>query len=89
MEGISKNDATYGMDHVKNANETGAVEVLLVSDSLISEMKDREKFSGLDLLMKSVEKKNGNVHIVSSEHDAGKQLKSLGGIAAFLRFKIS
>jgi protein pelota len=89
MDGISKNDATYGTDHVKEANETGAIETLLVSDSLISEMKEKEKFTELDSLMRDVERKNGKVHIVSSGHDAGKQLESLGGIAAFLRFKIS
>ncbi len=51
-------------------------------------MKEREIFPELDSLMQSVEKRKGKVHIVSSEHDAGKQLKSLGGVAALLRFKI-
>jgi protein pelota len=88
MEGIAKDTATYGMEHVKKANELGAVETLLVSDSLISDMKEKEIFPELDSLMRSVEKRNGKVHIISSEHDAGKQLKSLGGVAALLRFKI-
>jgi protein pelota len=30
----------------------------------------------------------GKVEIISSEHDAGKQLQALGSIAAFLRFPI-
>jgi len=30
----------------------------------------------------------GNVEIISSEHDAGKQLESLGSIASFLRYPI-
>jgi protein pelota len=89
MEGIAKDTATYGIKHVKKANELGAIEILLVSDSLLSEMKERGRFEELDSLMRSVEKKKGRVHIVSSEHDSGKQLESLGGIAAFLRFKIS
>jgi protein pelota len=38
--------------------------------------------------MNSVENINGNIIIVSTEHDAGKQLKALGGISALLRFPI-
>jgi len=34
-----------------------------------------------------VRETRGKVLVVSTEHDAGRQLKGLGGIAALLRFK--
>jgi protein pelota len=39
-------------------------------------------------LMKSVERKGGNIIIVSTEHEAGAKLTALGGIAALLRFAL-
>jgi len=38
--------------------------------------------------MKEVEEKGGKIIIISIEHEAGKKLASLGGIAATLRFPI-
>ena len=39
--------------------------------------------------MRIVDKSKGEIEIISSEHDAGKKLDGLGGIAAILRFKLS
>ena len=39
--------------------------------------------------MDSVEYTNGEVLIVSSEHDGGKQLNALGGMAAVLRYRLT
>jgi protein pelota len=36
-----------------------------------------------------VENSNGELVVISTEHDSGKQLKALGGIAALLRFPIN
>ena len=38
--------------------------------------------------MREVEKRNANVTVISTEHEAGAKLLSLGGIAALLRFPI-
>jgi protein pelota len=40
----------------------------------------------IERLMDQVENMGGKVMIISSEHDGGKQLISLGGIAALLRY---
>ena len=40
-------------------------------------------------LMDMVENMKGNVMVISSEHEGGKQLESLGGMAAILRYQIS
>ena len=83
MEEIGKNGlATYGPAEVESAADTGAVENLLILDTLLRE-KD------LDRVVHAVEQQNGTFTVISSEHDAGKQLAALGGIAAILRYKLS
>ncbi len=83
MEEIGKNGpATYGPNEVAAAAEAGAVEHLLILDSVLRE-KD------LDHVVRSVESQNGDLTVISCEHDAGKQLEALGGIAAILRYKLA
>ena len=43
----------------------------------------------IDYIMRSVDNAKGDVVIVSSEHEAGKKLDGLGGIAGILRYKMS
>lgn len=82
MEEIGKNGlATYGPDEVLGAAEAGAVEHLLILDSVLRERD-------LDRTVRSVESQNGDLTVISREHDAGKQLEALGGIAAILRYKL-
>ncbi len=71
---------TYGKNEVKEAVEMGAVEKLLVSEK---ELKKHEK------LMDEAERKGAEILIISEEHESGQKLSRLGGIAAFLRFKIN
>jgi len=70
----------YGPE-VEGAAEAGAVETLLVTDLAVRTM-DGERVMG------TVDEGRGKVVIVSTAHDAGKKLKSLGGVAAFLRYRI-
>jgi protein pelota len=72
--------ATYGLDPVKEAVAMDAVELLLINDVLVHQQED---------LMERVEQTGGNVQIVHEDHDAGKKLSALGGIAAILRYRIS
>lgn len=69
----------YGPKEVENAVEMGAVSMLLVSDKLV-----REK----DSLLKTAESRGAEVKIIYSNHEAGERLLSMGGLAAFLRYKI-
>lgn len=69
----------YGMEEVKKAIELGAVETILVSDKMVREN------SGI---LKSVENMGGKVKIIDSRHEAGKRFLGIGGIGAFLRFKL-
>lgn len=77
--GKSSNLVTYGKKEVEDAALAGAVKQLLVIDKLVRK-EDIEK------IMDTTENLGGKVMVISSEHEGGKQLSSLGGIAALLRY---
>ena len=72
----------YGLKQTKNAINMGAVNQLLILDNKVA-----GENMGDDMDM--VENMKGEVMVISSEHDGGKQLESLGGMAAFLRYEIN
>ncbi len=72
-------DAVYGPERVQEAVDMGAVDTLLISDT---EVHEREA------LVERVEQQDGAVQLVHDDHDAGRQLASLGGVAALLRYRI-
>jgi protein pelota len=83
LEGISKDDAvTYGLIEIEKMVTAGAVETLLVIDKLIRGCTEQ-----VEQILENTEASGGNVVIISTVHDAGKQLEALGGIAAILRYK--
>ena len=75
----------YGWDEVERAVQFGAVEALLILDKTWREapVDTRRK---LENLMRQVEERGGSVDFFSADHEAGKQLAGLGGVAAILRF---
>jgi len=75
--------AEYGLRETQKAVEIGAAKLLLVSDKKL--LEEREI---VEQLMQKAEQMGAEVHLVNAEHEAGKQLESLGGAAALLRFKI-
>jgi protein pelota len=85
--GKNKLTVTYGFDDVKKATTFGAVDKLLVADSTLREAEE-EKRLALEDLMNEVESARGNVMVLSTEHEAGAKLLSLGGIGALLRFPL-
>lgn len=86
--GKERKDVTYGLAEVAEANALGAIEKLVLTDVQLREAPDEER-QVLEKLMREVENKRGRVIIISTEHEAGVKLNSLGGIAALLRFPIS
>ena len=72
--------ASYGPEHVMKAMKTGAVDTLLLSESLPEETV--EEFEA--------EAKNygSAVEIISTETGEGAQLKEFGGVAALLRYEL-
>jgi protein pelota len=79
---ISKDGlVAYGTKEVEKAVKMGAVDTLLILDILV-------RHRDLDKLMRSVEASGGRVVVVSEHHDAGRELDSIGGYAALLRFMV-
>ena len=86
--GKGTTDVAYGLDEVTRATQYGAVEKLLLTDSMLRESTDERRIT-LEKIMREAEEKAGQITVVSTEHEAGAQLEGLGGIAALLRFQIS
>jgi len=74
--------AAYGLKEVQTAVNYGAVERLLVLD-------ETARRGDMDQMMRSVGDARGKVVVFSSEFEPGERLRSLGGVAALLRFKVS
>ena len=84
LEQIAQNSSkvAYGLSETIEAINLGAVEKLLILDKMVAT-------NNLGQQMDMVENMKGEVMVISSEHDGGKQLESLGGIAAILRYALS
>lgn len=85
--GKGEGTVTYGLASVENAANMGAIEKLVVADTTIRDADEEQRLK-LEQLMRDVEHRQGKVTVVSTEHEAGFKLTSLGGIAALLRFPI-
>jgi protein pelota len=85
--GKGDNTITYGLADVENAASMGAIEKLILADTLLRDSEDEQRLK-IEKIMREVEHRNGGVTVVSTEHEAGAKLLALGGIAALLRFPI-
>ena len=81
---IGKNSSkmVYGVRQTKDAINLGAVSMLLILDTKVA---SEDMGDAMDM----VENMKGEVMVISSEHEGGKQLESLGGMAAILRYEIA
>jgi len=79
--------ATYGVDEVEKAAVHGAVDTLIVVDIHLRESPEQERWR-LEEAIREVEKRRGKLVVISSEHEGGENIMSLGGVAAILRFAI-
>ncbi len=73
--------AAYGYDDVKRILEMGAVELLIVSDTL-----DEDK---IDELEKMAEAQGTAILIASTDTREGEQLSRIGKVAAILRYSVN
>jgi len=81
--------SAYGIKETEEAAFAGAVEVLLVTDKLIQKSREKGNYEKIEAVMKAVDASKGKIKIISSEHEGGKKLDGLGGIAALLRYKMN
>jgi protein pelota len=87
---ISKQGAAaYGIKETSDSVDAGAAKILLVTDGLIQKTRQEGTFDKVNRIMRSADRTGASVSIISSEHDGGKRLDGLGGIAAILRYRMS
>jgi len=86
--GANSQSVAYGFENVKKAADLGAVELLVLTDVSLRESGASERLM-LEDVIRTVEQKGGRFIIISTEHEAGAKLASLGGLAALLRFPIA
>jgi protein pelota len=86
--GKGEGTVTYGVEAVENAVQMGAVETLVLADTMLRESGEEQRLH-LETLMREVEQRRGSITVVSTEHEAGAKLLALGGIAALLRFPVN
>ena len=85
--GSGRGNVSYGVEAVAKATAFGAVEELLVADRYLRESGEEER-RRIEDTMRQVEKMGGKVFLISGEHEGGRKLLGLGGIAALLRFRV-
>lgn len=85
--GKGEGNVTYGLVAVENAINMGAVEKLVIADTTLRDADEAQRLK-LEGLMREVERRRAAITVVSTEHEAGAKLLSLGGIAALLRFPL-
>ena len=71
----------YGEEKVYECLQNGAVDRLLLTDTMVRTSKGEE-------MLNLSKQNNNNFTIINTINEAGKKLESIGGFAAFLRYKI-
>lgn len=86
------NKATYGPREVESAVDQGAVGrgggVLIMSNRLFRSQNVAERKRWVALVDRVRDVEGGEVRVLSSDHESGKRLEGLGGIAALLTFPV-
>ena len=75
----------YTLTRVREAAQAGAVETCMVSDDIFSPKVDEDEVVSL---LNLVEEKGGRVFLCDSSLETGKQVSSLGGVVALLRYDL-
>ncbi|RAK92361.1 hypothetical protein BO79DRAFT_167438 [Aspergillus costaricaensis CBS 115574] len=86
------NKATYGPREVEFAVDQGAVGrgggVLIISNRLFRSQDVAERKRWVSLVDRVRDVEGGEVRVLSSDHESGRRLDGLGGVAALLTFPI-
>ncbi len=89
LKEINKGElAVYGWKEVQKAVQAGAIRMILLTDAFIKKRRLEGSYEEVDELLKAVDRLQGEIHIISVEHEGGKKLMGLGGIAGLLRYKV-
>ena len=87
MQQINNGEKKYamGIEETKYANSLNAIDSLVYSDKVFSEIKEDEFIK----LLNNMEYNNVKIYATDSTTDIGLRVSSLGGIIALLRYRIN
>ena len=87
MQQINNGEKKYtmGIKETKYANSLNAIDSLVYSDKVFSEIKEDEFIK----LLNDMEYNNVKIYATDSTTDIGLRVSSLGGIIALLRYRIN
>lgn len=80
-------DVVYGFGEIKKIASTGAIETLILLDSLLRG-GDGMNPDEVQQLLREVEKTRGKISIVSSQSENANRMKTFGGIIGLLRYAL-
>jgi protein pelota len=80
-------DVTYGWDAIQKIASTGAIETLILLDSLLKGGSGTNP-DEVQILLREVEKTRGKIFIVSSQSENANQIKTFGEIIGLLRYAL-
>ncbi|MFX0170443.1 MAG: mRNA surveillance protein pelota [Candidatus Hodarchaeota archaeon] len=81
-------DVSYGLHNLQEIAKTGAIETVILLDTLLRGT-DGNTFNEVQQLLRDVENTRGKISIVSSRSENAQKLKIFGGIVALLRYALT
>jgi len=84
---IRDDRAFYGLDDSKDKIFMGTAEKIIISETFLKKMKEKENYDEIDSLLMTAEDMNADIIILTNE-EACRKLDGLGGIAGKTRWKI-
>lgn len=87
MKAIHDDKAFYGLDDASEKINSGAVSLVLVSESFLKKSRDLGSYKEVDGLLRIAENTNAEVFIITQKEPLAK-IDGLGGIAGLLRWKM-
>jgi stalled ribosome rescue protein Dom34 len=86
LKAIREEKAFYGFDDAKEKITLGSAESVIVSETFLKEMKQKNKYQEIDSLLRIAEDMNAKI-IILTDKEMMKKIDSLGGIAGVTRWK--
>ncbi|RZN44743.1 mRNA surveillance protein pelota [archaeon] len=80
---ILTDDAVYGLEEVRTAVMNSQAEYVVVTDEMLRNSEEAQE------IIEHAKNVRSTPHIISTDHEGGEKLRSLGGIGAALRFKLT
>lgn len=87
LNGIREDKAFYGLDDSREKILMGAAEKIIVSETFLKKMKEKNEYKQVDELLMTAEDMNAKIVILSND-DSCKKMDSLGGIGGISRWSV-